>query len=208
MQNQTFINERENICEIARLLWERKLTNALGGNISARASESTLLITPTKMSEEKHCNLTADDILQIDFKGQIIDGIGGLSRETDMHIALLKNFPKIGAVIHAHPQNAMVFAAAEKPIPSLTEATEDFGEVGLCKFAPTCTPELALSVFAYFAEKANDKNSAFAKMGTLAAIMPKHGVVVAAPTLNAAFAYLEMLETDAYCALHIDKINS
>ncbi|MDR1796575.1 MAG: class II aldolase/adducin family protein [Clostridiales Family XIII bacterium] len=185
------------MCETALQLWDRKLTNALGGNFCMRVGEGELLITPTLMSEGKHCRLEPKDILLIDYEAKILEGEGGLSRETDMHIGLLRDFPAIGAVIHAHPQNGMVFAAYEKPIPSVTEASEAQGAAGLIDFAPTCTPELAAAVLRYY-----EARRPLLEKGPLAAVMRKHGLVVTAPNLNAAFAFLEVVETDAYCALH------
>ncbi|MDR1816479.1 MAG: class II aldolase/adducin family protein, partial [Clostridiales Family XIII bacterium] len=88
---------REAMCETAWQLWDRKLTNALGGNFSLRAGEGTLLITPTRMSEEKHCRLAPEDLLLIDFRANVLEGAPLLSRETDMHIGLLRAFPSVGA---------------------------------------------------------------------------------------------------------------
>jgi L-fuculose-phosphate aldolase len=197
MDDLSYLFEREAMCEVAGLLWERRLTNAYGGNFCVRAGTGTLLISPTKMAEEKHCRLSPQDILLIDYDANILEGEGALSRETDMHIGLLKGFPGIGAVIHAHPMNCMVFAAAEREIPSMTEATEGAGAAGLIDFAPMCTPEMADNVIAYYAARRGKLAE-----GALAGILPRHGVVVAGGDLNAAYAMLELLECDAYCAIH------
>ena len=184
------------MCEIARLIWERRLTNAYGGNFAARADENSFLVTPSMMTEEKHCRLLPDDLLLVGLDGKVIEGEGRLSRETDMHAALLRAFPTVGAVIHAHPQNCMVFAAAERPIPSITEATGRQGPVGLVKFAPMCTPEMSANVLAYYEER-----RALTETVPLACILPRHGIVVTGQNLNNAYAMLELIETDAYCAL-------
>jgi L-fuculose-phosphate aldolase len=198
MNMPSYTEIRAEMCDIAAMLWARRLTNAQGGNLCVRTGENTLLITPTRMSEDKHCQLVPGDLLRIDFDANILEGGGGLSRETDMHIALLKAFPAVGAVIHAHPMNCMVFAAAGRPIPTVTEATEERGDAGLIAFAPACTPEMSANTLAYF-----EARRELAESGPLAAVLPKHGIVVTAPSLKAAFAYVEMLETDAYCALHM-----
>ena len=188
------------MCEIARLLWERHLTNAYGGNFAVRAGESSFLVTPSMMAEEKHCRLLPDDLMLVGFDGAIVEGAGRLSRETDMHAALLKAFPSVGAVIHAHPQNCMVFAAAGRPIPSVTEATEKQGSAGLVEFAPMCTPEMSANVLDYF-----EKRRALTETMPLACILPRHGVVVTGMNLNNAFTMLELIETDAYCALNLNR---
>ena len=189
------------MCEIAALLWERRLTNAYGGNFAARAGEGSFLVSPSMMAEEKHCKLKPEDLNLVGFDGSLIEGSGRLSRETDMHAALLKAFPTVGAVIHAHPTNCMVFAAAERAIPSVTEATEKQGAADLAKFAPMCTPEMSNNVLAYYEERRD-----LTETMPVGCVLPKHGVVVTGKNLNNAFTMLELIETDAYCALNLSKI--
>lgn len=191
---------RVQMCEIARLLWERRLTNAYGGNFCARVDENSLLVTPSLMAEEKHCMLEPDDLMLVDLDGNIMEGTGNLSRETHMHTTLLRAFPSVNAVIHAHPMNGMVFAAAERPIPSMTEATELAGEVGLIEFAPMCTPEMSEKTLDYFESKRT-----LVETMPIAGILPRHGLVVTGQSLNKTFTMLELVETDAYCAINIPK---
>jgi L-fuculose-phosphate aldolase len=185
MNNKNTNDIKKQMCEIARLIWERRLTNAYGGNFAARAGKDSFLVTPSMMAEEKHCRLVPDDLLLVGFDGTVIEGAGRLSRETEMHGALLRAFPSVGAVIHAHPVNCMVFAAAEKPIPSMTEATERQGAAGLAKFAPMCTPEMCDNVLAYYEER-----RALTETMPVACVLPQHGVVVTGKDLNNAYAML------------------
>jgi len=201
MEKMSYMETREQMCEIARLIWDRRLTNAYGGNFAARAGEGSLLVTPSMMAEEKHCCLLPEDLALVDFDCNVIEGAVRLSRETGMHASLLRSFPAVGAVIHAHPVNCMVFAAAEKPIPSVTEATEKQGAAGLAKFAPMCTQEMSDNVLAYFEER-----RALVQEMPVACVLPRHGVVVVGRDLNNAYAMLELVETDAYCALNLAKI--
>ncbi|MDR0875794.1 MAG: class II aldolase/adducin family protein [Clostridiales Family XIII bacterium] len=200
MTTTTLSELRLQMCDIAGLLWRRRLTNAYGGNFCARVSADSLLVTPSLMAEEKHCRLVPDDLMLVDLDGNIIEGTGRLSRETHMHTTLLRAFPTVNAVIHAHPMNGMVFAAAERPIPSVTEATELAGEAGLIEFAPMCTPEMSAATLAYFESK-----RALAEKMPIAGILPRHGLVVTGQSLNKTFTMLELVETDAYCALHWPK---
>ena len=188
------------MCEIASLLWQRRLTNAYGGNFCARVDENSLLVTPSLMAEEKHCLLKPDDLMLVDLEGNILEGTGTLSRETHMHTTLLKAFPTVNAVIHAHPMNGMVFCASEKPIPSVTEATELAGECGLIEFAPMCTPEMSEKTLAYFESKRS-----LVEVMPIAGILPRHGLVVTGQSLNKTYTMLELVETDAYCAINLQK---
>ena len=123
-----YCEERKKLAKTMKLLWDRKLTNAAGGNAAMRVAENRIIITPSMMSEHRHCEIDAEDILLCDYDLNIIEGTGVLSRESRMHAMLLKNIPEIGAVIHAHPEYTMVYVAAMKPIPSVTEATQKMGD--------------------------------------------------------------------------------
>ena len=190
--------------EIAQLLWDRRLTNAYGGNFAARVDERSFLVTPSLLAEEKHCLLAPENLALVDFDCNVLDGSCiRLSRETEMHAALLKAFPSVGAVIHAHPMNCMVFAAAERPIPSVTEATEKHGATGLAKFAPMATSEMSARVLEYYEERRGQTEEM-----PVGCVLPKHGVVVTGKNLNNAFTMLELIETDAYCALNLGNAKS
>lgn len=85
MSNLSYIELREEMCKVAKLMWERRLTNAAGGNFAVRADENRILISPSLMSEQKHCELKPEDFLLIDYEENILEGTGKLSREGLMH---------------------------------------------------------------------------------------------------------------------------
>ena len=102
--------------KVAKAMWDRKLTNAAGGNFAVKVAENRILASPSMMSEHCMCELDVEEFLLIDYNGNIIEGQGKISRETEMHIMLLSGFNYIKCTIHAHPQFCMVFAAHSKPI--------------------------------------------------------------------------------------------
>jgi L-fuculose-phosphate aldolase len=185
---------RVEMCTVAKLMWDRRLTNAAGGNFAVRVDANRVLISPSMMSERKHCVLTPNDILLIDYDQNILEGEGKLSRESDMHTALLRDFESIGAVIHAHPFYCMSFVAASKPIPSVTEATMGRGDVGCIPWAKAYTPELAANVQKYY----EDRRELVARK-PIGVILPLHGVVVSGPDIYGAYSMLERIECDAFC---------
>jgi L-fuculose-phosphate aldolase len=187
---------REEMCLTARLMWERRLTNAAGGNFAVRAAEGHILITPSMMSERKHCAIEPDDILLMDYHKRVLEGEGALSRESDMHLYLLTKFENIGASLHAHPFNCMPFVSAGKPIPSVTEATMGRGDVGCTTFAEANTPELAAAVAKYYEDR-----RALAEEKPIGAVLPLHGIVVTGPDIYSAYSMLELIECDAYCTI-------
>jgi L-fuculose-phosphate aldolase len=187
---------REELCVTARLIFERRLTNAIGGNYAVRPADGHVLITPAFMSERKHSILSPKDILLIDYDKNIIDGDEKLTREVDMHLSLLTKHAGIGATLHAHPFHCMPFVAAGKPIPSMTEATEVSGDAGCIPFARAYTPELAAAVSKYFEDRRG-----LAGRVPLGVVLPRHGVLVTGKDIYSAFSMLELIETDAYCAI-------
>ncbi len=101
------MDRRLEMLEIIRFLYDRKLTNAAGGNLSERVAENRVLITPTMMSEHHRCRLNPEDLMIIDYDCNIIEGPDKLSRESKMHTMLLKKFsgvwrgdPCASAVFH------------------------------------------------------------------------------------------------------------
>ena len=195
MGNFSYMKMREEMVTTARLIWERRLTNASGGNFAVRVGENRILMSPSMMSEEKHCVLNPEDFLLIDYEENILEGSGKLSRESLMHVLILSNFKEISCTIHAHPFYCMPFVVKAKPIPSLTEATMGRGDVGCIKQAKAFTEDLSRNVYAYFEE-----HRELAVKKPIGVIMPLHGVVVSGGDIYRAFSMLEMIECDAYCA--------
>ena len=198
MSQLSYLEMREEMVIVARLIWERRLTNAAGGNFAVRVDDNRILISPSLMAEKKHCILKPEDFLLIDYEQNILEGRGQLSREGLMHVLILQNFQEIGCTIHAHPFYCMPFIATGKPIPSLTEATMGRGDVGCIEWTKAYTPELSTNVYNYFEEKRE-----LATKKPIGMIMPKHGVVVSGPDIYMAYSMLERIECDAFCAITI-----
>lgn len=194
MPNMQFYEERLKLAKAMKLLWDRKLTNAAGGNASVRLNDKLMLVTPSMMSEHKHCELKPEDILLCDYDLNIIEGEGVLSRECKMHSLMLKNIPEIGSIIHAHPEYTMVFVSACKPIPSVTEATQKMGDCGLIEQAKAYSEDLAQHVYDYF----KDKRELLKRTG-MCALLPLHGTVAVGKHLEQAFSVVERIECDAKC---------
>jgi L-fuculose-phosphate aldolase len=201
MNNLSFMEMRKEMAVTARLMWERRLTNAAGGNFAVRVAENRVLISPSMMSEEKHCCLNLDDFLLIDYEQNLLEGIGELSRESLMHVLILQNFKEIGCTIHAHPFYCMPFVVQSKPIPNVTEATMGRGPVGCIKWTKAYTEELSQNIYNYFEE-----HRELAEKKPIGVIMPLHGVVVSGGDIYKAYSMLERIECDAYCTIVRNQI--
>ena len=197
MAELQYMETRCQMKKIAKAMWDRKLTNAAGGNFAVRVDENRILVSPSMMSEHNMCELGENNFLLIDYQGNVLEGEGKLSRETNMHIMLLSKFDYLKCTIHAHPQFCMVFASQGKPIKTVTEATLKRGEYfGCIEHADAYSTQLAENVYNYF----NERRELAEKIG-IGCILPLHGVVVSGDSLMSAFSCLERMETDAICNL-------
>lgn len=187
---------RLKITEIGRLLFERNLTDASGGNISVRLGEH-VCITARYAGSKWQWKIRPEQVLVTDLSGNILEGEGDLSREAQVHFKLLREFPNGKAVIHAHPRHVLVFTAARQPIEPVLESSLKFGIIKVADFAPAHTSQLADCVAAALRgqEEAVQKQAA-------AVIAPWHGLFALGKDLDATFDAVERIETNAFILLH------
>src|SRR5687767_1653303 len=83
---------RIKIAETGRLVFERHLTDAAGGNISVRVGDS-VCITPRYSGSKRHWQLQPNQVLVSDLLGNKLEGDGDISREARVHYRLYQEFP-------------------------------------------------------------------------------------------------------------------
>ena len=193
MTNDTLIAEtRAKIAHLGALLFERRLTDAAGGNISAMAGE-VICMSPTLSGSKRRWQLQPEDVLVVDHDGTILEGEGGLSRETNVHFKLYQEFAPTGtAVIHAHPRHVLPFAAMAVSMPPVLECTLKFGQVTCVPYAPAHSQELAENVAA--AIRGHEDRIRVQAAGVIA---PWHGIFLIGKDLDAAFDAVERFDTNA-----------
>ena len=187
---------RLKVADIGRMLFERYLTDASGGNISARVGDK-ICITPRYAGSKLQWRLRPEQVLVIDMQGNLLDGEGGLSRESSVHLKLLNEYPEGTAVIHAHPKNVLVFCAARQPIVPVLESSLKFGTVSVAQFAPAHSKHLAEHV----AAEMRGKEAALRKQA-ICVIAPWHGIFALGKDLDAAFDAVERIDVNAYIILN------
>jgi L-fuculose-phosphate aldolase len=137
---------KKKIVEIEEKLVSKGLVVGPAGNVSCRTSdENTILITPSGIPRDK---IKPQDILLIDFEGEILQGSLNPSREAMMHISIYKIENDAGAVIHSHPTYATTLSIVGKPIPPLLDEFVVFvgKKVKLADYAMSGSNELAKNV--------------------------------------------------------------
>ena len=194
--NDLLAQTRKKIAETGKLVFERHLTDAAGGNISVRVGDS-VCITPRYSGSKRHWQLQPNQVLVSDMLGNKLDGEGEISRESKVHHRIYQEFPDAKAVLHSHARNVMVFVASGQPIEPVLEATLKFGTIPVTKnFAPAHSDKLADAIV----EALRGKDEAIAKYAT-AVMAPWHGLFVVGKDLDAAFDLTERIDTNAYCIL-------
>jgi len=185
----------EQIIYVAKRMFERRLTDMAGGNISARAGDE-LFVTPRYAGSKQHWQLTTADILRGTVAGDDLFQQPRFSREGKAHLAVYREFPDVGAVIHAHPFHVLPFCVAGRAIEPVLEATQKFGVTPVVPFAPAHSADLARHVVdGLRGREANIRKQA------AAVLLPKHGIIVAALDLWAAIDALERIDWNAWCIL-------
>lgn len=186
-----YLEERKKLCKFVKVMYDRKFTNSAGGNISVKVSEEHFIMTPTLMSQNYLCDLKPEQIIVIDKAENIIEGLGKITREVNMHLACYEENPAIGCVVHAHALNSMVFACLGLDMPNISEATQKLHDIRCLAFAPATTTKLAETV-----RKEVRQDQAIPK----AYLLRKHGVLVVGATLEKTYDMLERLEWNASIA--------
>jgi len=185
--------KRKELIDICRLTYDRYLTNAAGANFSARASETTLFMTPTGNSKRNRLRMSPDDLLLVDFDGSILEGVGELSVSWPTHVRMYKEFDFIGAVIHAHPRYATVFSCREQPMPPLLDAMKKYGPIdNLPRELEVDSPGFGDAIV----EEMRKHLEGLRKHGH-SVLYPYHGVLAVAPDLDNAYDLIERMEFNA-----------
>lgn len=164
-------------------LYDRKLTTATGGNVSARCG-NIMLITPSGLDKS---SLTPDLIAEVDMEtGENLTPHLKLSIESSMHRLIYVKNPEVGAVCHSHPTKASLFSALKEEIRMdlIAESWYLLGAVKKVPYALMGTEKLAELI------------SEAAKTDCCL-LLAKHGALTTGRNLLNAFDRLECLEQAA-----------
>jgi ribulose-5-phosphate 4-epimerase/fuculose-1-phosphate aldolase len=184
---------RAKIARLGGMLFDRHLTDAAGGNMSARVGD-VVCMSPSYSGSKRQWQLAPEDVLVSDLDGNVLEGDGKMTREAHVHFRLHREFGQYGTgVIHAHARNVLVFAAMAKPMPPVLEANLKFGTVPCVEYAPAHSPKLAENIAD--AIRGNEERIRKQAFGVIA---PWHGIFLIGKDIDAAFDAVERWDTNAY----------
>lgn len=176
---------REHIAMLGKSLYDRGLAHGAAGNISVRLADGWLM-TPTNSCLGR---LDPARISRLDASGRLLAG-DKPSKETFLHIAMYRERPQSGAVVHLHSAHAVAVSCLadvdpRDVFPPLTAyAAMQVGRLALAPYFPPGDEKLAEAV-------------AMLAGSHHAVLLANHGPVVAGSTLDAAVHAIEELEQTA-----------
>lgn len=127
MNQADFGAARQTLARTAALLYERRLTELQGGNMSVRIGDAVVM-TPTKASENTGWRLEPDEMLVQHVEGEMLFGDAAhISREIGIHMRLYRAYPDVGSVFHLHLPEAIAAAVATWEPGVVAETAERYG---------------------------------------------------------------------------------
>lgn len=187
---------REQICLLARSMFERGLTGGSTGNISARTEDGGLLVSPSGSSFGR---LDPARLSRFDVGGALVDG-DPPTKEMPLHSAFYDTRSATGAVVHLHSCHSVALSMMQ-------DVDED-------NFLPPLTPygimklgKVKLLPFFLPGDAAMGQAVRGLAGKRTAVMLANHGPVVAGKDVEAACNAIEELEDTARLAILTRGLN-
>lgn len=181
---------REQMCVLAKSMFERGLTGGSTGNISARTDDGGLLVSPTGTSFGR---LDPGRLSHFDANGRLLAG-DPPTKEIALHTAFYDTRPQTGAVVHLHSRHSVAWSMMpevdpENVLPPLTPySIMQLGKVRMLPFFVPGDPAMGEAVRALAGRRS-------------AVLLAHHGPVVAGNDLESATNAIEELERSAHLTM-------
>ena len=181
---------RDQMCLLAKSMFDRGLTGGSTGNISARTEDGGLLVSPTGTSFGR---LDPARLSRFDAAGTLVGG-NAPTKEMPLHAAFYDTRSTAGAVVHLHSCHSVALSLLPEVdednfLPPLTPyAIMKLGKVKLLPFFRPGDPAMGAAVRGLAGKRS-------------AVMLANHGPVVAGKDIEAACNAIEELEDTARLAL-------
>lgn len=174
---------KEELLWVAKESLRTNLVHGTAGNFSARLPDGNVVLTPSSLPYE---TMTIDQLVVTDLDGNVVEGTTGPTTEKMLHLACLKQYDDIHAVIHCHAKHCTMFALTRQPIPCAIEEVEVFvgGDVPVAGYEFTGSQELADEVSKWVGDRA-------------AVLMANHGLLTVGKSPKDALKIANLVELTA-----------
>lgn len=126
-----------------------------------------------------------DDVLLVDYDGNVLAGEGGRHSEWPIHTEVMAARPDVGGVVHTHAAHAVALAAAGQELRPVSHAANLFVPPGVPRFTLTGDLILTRELGTAVAERLGDSNALF---------LVNHGIVTVGESLRDAVVRAVILE--------------
>jgi ribulose-5-phosphate 4-epimerase/fuculose-1-phosphate aldolase len=187
---------RDEICRLARSLFERGLTPGSSGNISVQLDDGGYLVTPTNASLG---SLDPSKLSRLGADGRLISG-DAPTKEVPLHTALYQTRGGTGAVVHLHSTHSVALSMLPEidPRAALPPLTPYYlmrcGATALLPYYRPGDPTVADAIKGLAGKYAS-------------VLLANHGPVVSGATLESAVFAIEELEETAKLYLLLRGLN-
>lgn len=181
---------REQICLLAKSMFDRGLTGGSTGNISARTNDGGLLVSPTGTSFGR---LDPGRLSRFNSEGLLVGG-DPPTKEMPLHSAFYDTRSTAGAVVHLHSCHSVALSMmpevdVDNFLPPLTPySIMKLGKVKLLPYFMPGDPAMGVAVRSLAGKRS-------------AVMLANHGPVVAGKDIEAACNAIEELEDTARLAM-------
>lgn len=186
----SYMDIREQICDVCHKMWQLGWVAANDGNVSAKLPDGSFMATPTGISKSF---ITPDKLVRIDADGNVLEAEEGYrpSSEIKMHLRCYAERDDVGAVVHAHPPAATGFAVAHKSLDeySMIETVIALGSIPVTPYGTPSTYEVPDAIAPYLAE--HD-----------ALLLMNHGALTVGADVITAYYRMETMELFAKISLN------
>ena len=173
-----FERERTDVARACRRLAAEGLVIGTAGNVSARAGEDAVAVSPTGAALGE---LEPDEVTIVDLRGEVVAGELEPTSELGLHLGVYRRYGA-GAVVHTHAPMATAIACVLEELPCIHyQMLLLGGAVPVAPYATFGTPELAKAVLD-------------ALEGRSAALMANHGAITLGADADAAVELSLLLE--------------
>lgn len=173
---------KKELIDYGKLAGEKNFTPGYSGNLSARFGDKILITS----SGSANGYLSEDELVLMDFEGNLIEGDKKPSSEKMLHVEFYRQRPDVNYIIHVHSPYLSTFAcmhiALDEPI--MAENVFYFGQIPLAEYGLPSSMDLVRKTAKFFKEYD-------------AVLMANHGFIVGDRTIKDAFLKLELAESYA-----------
>lgn len=189
-------DEKDEIVEAGKEIYERGLVAGTWGNISRRLEEEPgkFLITPSGIDYRE---IEPEDLVLLNLNGDKIEGEKEPSTERPLHSLILSSREEIDAIVHTHSSFASAVSCLRHDIPPILEDMVQIigGRIKTAKYELPGTKDLAKSAL----EGLQDRK---------AVLLANHGAVALGESMEEALKVAEIIEKSAKVYLMAELVGA